>query len=300
LQPANLRSRWKIGLGGKLTSPVIGGGRLLVADVNRHTVHTLDADSGERIWNFTAGGRVDSPSTIAGNLAVFGCADGYVYCTVGRSSFLDGGMYLHRLDLSTGRLLGATRFDDRDPETLMQREETIGDVELPGALPDVLVDDGQYIYVRDKVLDRDGIEQDRHLPHLYCSAGLLDDSWWHRTAWLWGERNWGRASGWAVMPGIRPSGRILVLDETTIFGYGRRNVKGNDLRGYHLFRADKEVEQIDSVIKNNNAALTRQQKPAKVIYHWSRQVPLLVRAIALAGEIIFAAGQQTSSRNTLG
>ena len=204
----------------------MAGGKVFVAAVDRHTVHALEATSGQRIWQYTAGGRVDSPPTIAGNLAVFGCADGYVYClnldggqlvwrfraaptdrrtvsfgsvesvwpvtgsvliregvvycTAGRSSFLDGGMYLYRLDLSTGKLLGETRFDDRDPQTLMQREETVEDVELPGALPDVLVDDGQYIYLRDKVLDHEGVEQDLHLPHLYCSAGLLDDNGWHR------------------------------------------------------------------------------------------------------------------------
>ena len=129
-------------------------------------------------------------------------------------------------NLLTGKLLGETRFDDRDATSGMQREETVEDVELPGALPDVLVDDGQYIYLRDKVLDSDGVEQDMHVPHLYSSAGLLDDHWWHRTSWLWGERNWGRASGWAVMPGIRPSGRILVTDDATVFGYGRKSVQG--------------------------------------------------------------------------
>ncbi len=334
--PASVGRQWQTELGGKLTSPVIGGGKLLVADVNRHTVHALDAASGKRVWQYTAGGRIDSPPTIAGDLAAFGCADGYVYClslgdgqlvwrfraapadrrtvafgsveslwpvtgsvlvregvvycTAGRSSFLDGGMYLYRLDLVSGKLLGETRFDDRDPKTQMQREETIEDVELPGALPDVLVDDGQYIYLRDKVLDHDGIEQDLHLPHLYCSAGLLDDNWWHRASWLWAERNWGRASGWSVMPGIRPSGRILVSDAETVFGYGRQKVKGNNLRGYHLFRADKKVEEIERKIKNNNVALAQQQKPAKVIYHWSRQAPLLARAMASSVDTIFAAG----------
>jgi hypothetical protein len=172
----------------------------------------------------------------------------------------------------------------------MQREETVQDVELPGALPDVLVDDGQYIYLRDKVLDAEGVVQDTHLPHLYSSAGLLDDAWWHRTSWLWGERNWGRASGWAVMPGIRPSGRILVTDEETVFGYGRRRVQGNTMKGYHLFRAEKRVEEIDRKMKNNNAALAAQQRPARVIYRWSRDVPLLVRGMALTPDTLFAAG----------
>ncbi|MFZ5829834.1 MAG: PQQ-binding-like beta-propeller repeat protein, partial [Planctomycetota bacterium] len=332
----NLKCDWQTPLGGKLSSPVISGGKLLVAAVDQHAIHALDAATGARGWTFTAGGRIDSPPTIAGSLAVFGCADGYVYClrldsgelawrfraapvdrrtvafgqveslwpvtgtplvrsgtvycTAGRSSFLDGGMVLCRLDLQTGKLLGETRFDDRDPNSGMQREETVNDVELPGALPDVLVDDGQYIYLRDKVLDYDGMEQDLHLPHLYSSAGLLDDQWWHRTSWLWGERNWGRASGWSVMPGIRPSGRILVTDEATVFGYGRKNVQGNTLKGYHLFRADKQVKELNQKLKNNNVALAELQKPAKVVYHWSREVPLLARGMALTPDTVFAAG----------
>ena len=332
----NLKRDWQTDLGGKLTSPVISGGKLLVATVDRHTIHALDAASGIPAWQYTAGGRVDSPPTIAGNLAVFGSADGYVYClrldngrlvwrfqaapidrrtvafgqveslwpvtgtplvrdetvycTAGRSSFLDGGMYLYRLDLLTGKLIGETRFDNRDATSGMQREETIEDVELPGALPDVLVDDGQYIYLRDKVLDLNGVELEIHVSHLYSSAGLLDDHWWHRTSWLWGERNWGRASGWSIMPGIRPSGRILVTDDDTVFGYGRKSVKGNSLKGYHLFRADKRVEELDGKFRNNNAALAQRQKPAKVTYYWSREVPLLARGMALTADTLFAAG----------
>ena len=113
-----LNCDWQTDLGGRLTSPVISDGRLLVAAVDRHTIHALDAASGKRAWQYTAGGRVDSPPTIAGNLAVFGCADGYVYCLR-----LDNGQLvwrfqaapIDRLELLTGKLLGKTRFEDRDP-----------------------------------------------------------------------------------------------------------------------------------------------------------------------------------------
>lgn len=334
--PAQLKLAWQSQIGGRLSSPVVAGGMLLVASIDDHTVHALNVDSGQQVWERVVGGRVDSPPTIDSGLALFGCADGHVYClrladgelvwrfraaptdlrlvshgqiesvwpvtgsvlvregrvycTAGRSSFLDGGMYLLQLDLRTGKLLTGTRFDDRDPQSGRQKEETIEDVELPGALPDVLVDDGRYIYLRDKVLDHDGVEQDIKLPHLYCSAGLLDDNWWHRTSWLWGERNWGRASGWAVMPGIRPSGRILVTDEETVFGYGRKRVQGSTLAGYHLFRANKKVQELDRTIKNNNVALTAHQKPARVTYLWSREVPVVARAMALTEQVLFAAG----------
>jgi hypothetical protein len=92
------------------------------------------------------------------------------------------------------------------------------------------------------------------------------------------------------MPGIRPSGRILVTDDSTVFGYGRKSVRGNTLEGYHLFRADKAVKEIDKKIKNNNVALAAQQKPARVTVHWSQEIPLVARAMALTDDILFAAG----------
>ena len=37
------------------------GGRVVVAEIDAHRVHAIDAASGEVLWQFTAGGRVDSP-----------------------------------------------------------------------------------------------------------------------------------------------------------------------------------------------------------------------------------------------
>jgi outer membrane protein assembly factor BamB len=39
-----------------------------------------DAKSGKTNWQFTAGGRVDSPPTYYAGLLLFGSADGYLYC----------------------------------------------------------------------------------------------------------------------------------------------------------------------------------------------------------------------------
>ena len=320
----------------RLSGLVVAGGTVLVSEIDAHTIHAIDAKTGEPRWRYAVGGRVDSPPTIHKGTAIFGSADGYtyclrladgalvwrflaaptdqrtvsfgqiesvwpvtgsvlvrdnvVYCTAGRSSYLDGGMVMVRLDAATGKELGRTRFANRDPKTGMQPEEIMEDVELPGALPDVLVDDGRYIYLRDKRMTPDGAEKPPTVAHLYSSVGLLDDHWWHRTYWTWGERNWGRASGWAVAAAYRPSGRILVADERTVFGYGRKKVSGNSLAGYHLFRADKKVKTIDKKLKNNNAAVVAHMKPAKVTYPWSREIPVVVRAMVLAGETLFVAG----------
>jgi len=78
--PTDLKRTWEATLGGRLTSPVVAEGKVLVASVDAHTVHALDARSGKPAWRFTAGGRVDSPPTLWNGLALFGSADGYVYC----------------------------------------------------------------------------------------------------------------------------------------------------------------------------------------------------------------------------
>jgi hypothetical protein len=71
---------WKTKLGGRLSPPVIAGGHVFVASIDDHTVYAVDHESGRERWNFTAGGRVDSPPTYFKGCVLFGSADGYVYC----------------------------------------------------------------------------------------------------------------------------------------------------------------------------------------------------------------------------
>ena len=85
---AALKPRWQAPLGGRLSGPVVAGGRLLAASIDTHTVHALDADSGEVLWSFAAGGRVDSAPTVRQDRVVFGSADGWVYCLRARDGVL--------------------------------------------------------------------------------------------------------------------------------------------------------------------------------------------------------------------
>ena len=290
------KPRWRYVVGGRVDSPpTIHNGTAIFGSADGYT-YCLRLTDGELVWRYLTApsdlrtvsfGQIESVWPVTGSVLV---RDNIVYCTAGRSSYLDGGMVMVRLDAATGKEIGRMRFANRDPKTGMQPEEVMEDVELPGALPDVLVDDGRYIYLRDKRMTPDGEEKPPTVAHLYSSVGLLDDYWWHRGYWTWGERNWGRASGWAIAAAYRPSGRILVEDERTVFGYGRKKVNTNSLAGYHLFRADKKVRTIDQKLKNNNAAVVAHMKPAKVTYPWSREIPVVVWAMVLAGETLFAAG----------
>ena len=78
--PTDLKRTWATKLGGRLSAPVVADGKLFVASVDTHSVHALDAATGKPVWHFTTGGRVDSPPTVWKGRALFGCADGRVYC----------------------------------------------------------------------------------------------------------------------------------------------------------------------------------------------------------------------------
>ncbi len=80
IQPTNLKRTWRSKLGGKLSTLVVADGKLFVASVDDHSVHALDVTTGEQVWSFTANGRIDSPPTIWQGRALFGSADGHVYC----------------------------------------------------------------------------------------------------------------------------------------------------------------------------------------------------------------------------
>jgi len=70
---------WEKNFNTKLSQPVAADGKVFVSAVDEHTVYALDAASGDEIWHFIAGGRVNSPPTLYKGLALFGCADGCVY-----------------------------------------------------------------------------------------------------------------------------------------------------------------------------------------------------------------------------
>ena len=77
--PVDLKQTWKTDLGGRLSAPVIAGGRVFVAAIDTHTLHALDASTGESLWSYTVGGRIDSPPTVYRGRVLFGSADGCIY-----------------------------------------------------------------------------------------------------------------------------------------------------------------------------------------------------------------------------
>jgi len=78
--PAGLKKSWETALGGRLSAVTVAGGKVFVSRMDSHRLFALDAGSGETVWTFTAGGRIDSPPTAYRGNVCFGCVDGWVYC----------------------------------------------------------------------------------------------------------------------------------------------------------------------------------------------------------------------------
>ncbi len=78
--PDKPKQLWETSLKAPITPPIAASGRVIVAEKDTHKVVALDSAKGRVLWQYTAGGRIDSPPTVYNGLVLFGCADGWAYC----------------------------------------------------------------------------------------------------------------------------------------------------------------------------------------------------------------------------
>jgi hypothetical protein len=309
----------------------------------------LAADGGQQLWQFTAGGRIDSSPTYYQGTILFGSADGWVYCvnaadgqlawrfraapaerlvcvdgqlesiwpvhgavlvqndtlyaTAGRSSFLDGGIVLYRIDPVTGKELSKTVLHHLDPETGKQLVAE-SRFNMDGTANDILTGDGENVYLKYFAFDREGKRTDAESPHLFAIAGLLGEEWFVRSYWIVGAgkpgAGWG---GWANAAGKFPSGRILCFDDSAVYGYGRKTVSngpvGHRADAYHLFRQARAAGQPGPAAAKPDRKGRKRRPAAKApAVKWSNADSPIVRAMVLAGEQAVIAGPPDLGRKT--
>lgn len=81
--------------------------------------------------------------------------DGVAYCTAGRSTYLDGGIRVFGLDPATGKVMHETCLDTWSRTRIdAENKPFIPGYHIEGALSDVLVSEGDYIYLGQYKLDR--------------------------------------------------------------------------------------------------------------------------------------------------
>jgi len=327
------RRLWSYTAGGPIDSPPTYYKGLALFGSADGYVYALRASDGVLAWRFRgapldrrimAWEKLESTWPVHGSVLVH---NGVLYCTAGRNMFVDGGIRFLRLDPVTGKLLGETVMDDKDPETREDMhtaylKKTQGN-NMPVAHSDILSCDGKHIWMRSQKITFKGkrleiglqsvTEQDPEDFHIFCQNGFLDDSYFFRSYWTFGRRVTGGYGGWYRAGRIVPSGRILCVDEGGVYGYGRKPefMVNSSVLEYQLFAADKVVtrQSIEQLGKDERAINVRSRHrnanssdwrlrhffPPRHLtaakLQWTLDQPALIaRAMTVAANTLFIAG----------
>ena len=269
------RTRWTFVSDARIDSPpTIHEGSAIVG-CRDGSVYRLQTADGSLAWRFRAArteqrimshGQLESPWPIHGSVLV---DNNVAYFTTGRSSYLDHGIDLYRLNPKSGDVLSVTNVSSPDAETGQQPNQYNAN-QMPGARADLLVADSNFIYLRDQAFSKDGVQRDDRTPHLFTLTDFLDDSWTHRSYWVFAAEP-SIATGCSGRTKELIYGRLLLYDDTTVYGYARKNVHwSNSFQDapYHLY--------------------ARRQDAREPL--WSVSVPVQIRAMVGAGDTLFVAG----------
>ena len=310
----SMSQRWQMSLGGELTPPVVVGQSVFVASPEREQVYCLDAANGEMRWRFVADGSVNTPPSYHKGMVVFGtrsgslyCVtadegelawrlrvapsdahlvafghvespwplngsplvmDGKIYCVAGRSMHLDGGLYVSKVDFHTGELL--------QQENLKADTEPKGEVD-DAVLPDVLVSDGQRIYMKSMYFQPDDISQHGILGGvgrrgsakkpdeiLRCSTEMVDES--SLNCCFWEYKNC--------------IAQQLVFDAESAYGAnGPNRVGWGGSFSHDIHKPGKGYSLKKWIFKKKGASTA-----------WGQTVPVRPQAMLVSRNILFLAG----------
>ncbi len=278
------------------TPPTIYRGMALLGCADGR-VYAIRSRDGELIWRFQAApsdrriiafGQLESAWPVHGSVLV---RDGVAYVAAGRSSFLDGGIYVYAIDPTAGEMLQERRINSVNPKTGkgVYSDKLRYDMppDHPGALSDILVSHGSHIYMRHIKMDPANIKHNYEIeisqakkkkfyagktqvgkvyspgPQVASSAGLLDDSWFNQTFWTYENSS---------------HCRLLVCDNG--FTYGVSAYRGRPSR--HSRR------KFDAV--KGKYRIFADDRRTDIKRSWTCEVPIRVTAMIATKNTLFVAG----------
>ncbi len=326
------KEHWQFTAAGRIDSPpTIYRGMALFGSKDGY-VYCIRASDGKLVWRFLAApvdrrigsyDQIESAWPVHGSILIH---DGKAYVTAGRSTYLDGGIRLYALEPTTGKIIHKGLLEGPDPFAEGGRDVAFY---ILGANSDVLVSEGDFIYMRQKKLTPDLKEIDVEVLsskgaqdvglHIFSTAGLLDDSNYNRTFWMYSKR-W---PGFQLANQAPKTGQLLVVDDEKTYAireFYRRNVHSTMFfpgkEGYLLF-ADLNTNEpqivgetgwrkplewlpqshipregnpgLDNVSRGFGAdkgiGYTRAAPPT-----WRQWIKVRIRAMVKAGDTLFVAG----------
>ena len=301
---------WRFIPGGRIdSSPTIYKG-LVYFGTSDGFIYCLDLKGGTLHWKYQAAPalanhmyleRMEATHPVHGNVLVM---NDRLYTVAGRSMFTDGGIRFLILDALTGRKIKEHVMGDKVPgtdEPLQMQHEILN---MPMALSDLLSSNGKKIFMRYQPFDlegnrldlmfdgkRYGYEPNTYGPdmkaihaklggddqkgedaHLFSATGFLDDSWWHRTYWVYGRYQASGHSGYTQAGSQgNPAGRMITFDNDRIYTWGRLKwyFKWSEEYVYHLHAKDYDYQD-----------------------QWNIMLPILVRAMVASDDRLFVLGPE--------
>ncbi|MCU0917307.1 MAG: PQQ-binding-like beta-propeller repeat protein [Planctomycetes bacterium] len=291
LAAADGRQLWQFTAGGRIDSPpTVHKGMVLFGSADGW-IYAVDAAEGTLVWRFRAApaqrlvevyGQLESIWPVHGAVLV---QNDMLYATAGRSSYLDGGIVLYRLDPTTGQELSKTVLYHLDPQTGQQLVPEAS-FNMEGTTSDVLSGDGDLVFLKYFTFDRQGQRTETTKPHPFSITGFLGEEWFVRTYWILGAGMPGAGwSGWANAANTFPSGRILSFNNDHVFGYGREKVvagpTGHREDVHRLFGTERKATP-----PANGKKKAAGGPPAI----WTTTQSLIVRAMVLGADRLAVAG----------
>jgi hypothetical protein len=294
---------WSFIADGRVDSPpTILQGLCLFGCTDGH-VYCLSVSDGQLVWRFRAApeerqlcvmDQFESAWPVHGSVLV---RDGKLYCTAGRSSYLDGGIYVYALEPRTGKVLHQARLQNEEPDVSQYGGRPF---DMDGARSDILVAGEEGIYLFQKRFRSDLTLQpmpritklgDRQgEPHLITTDGFLDKTWFNRTYWMHSER-W---PGYYFTYRAPKSGQIVVFDDSTTYAvkvYTQRHGHSPEFQpgtGYQLIadrNTTKPVLDVMDIGAEKGRGFSRTELPI-----WSETIPIRVHGMLLARQHLYLAG----------
>ncbi len=307
-------AKWNFTTGGPVDSaPTIYGDAVLFGSADGH-VYCLRLSDGQLAWRFQAAPvnrmtvslqQVESLWPVHGSVLV---TDGTAYFTAGRSSYIDGGIFLYGLDPISGKVKYQQRLNSPPAKAIdntdniakqgfaqnavdyktRQSPDQSDAFSMTGNISDILVADNDGIYLRHMKFDKQLKPSGQWTHHLFSTSTLLDDSESYRAHWFYGNGDFSRlpvAYEWLTRGSYggfsSPLGRFLVFDGKRLWGSGWKNLA--------LFTTD--ITNIDKKLGKDFP------KDASKITHQplAKTLPIHPRAMVKAGDALYLAGYPTDS-----
>ena len=274
------QTEWTFTADGRIDSPPVYYEGMVLFGSRDGWVYCLRASDGVLAWRFKdlpdkligAFGQLESAWPVAGSVLLL---NDTLYFAAGRSSFLDGGIFVYALNPLTGELVKSRSV--YGPFTEQDGFPVGGDA---GFKNDVLVTDGTKIYLRQKALDLQLADADPG-KHIIPSGGFLDGQTQHRTSW-----------SLASSISKRIAGDILVSDGTDCY-----NVQGFPLYANHSYFDPRRsgytlfARTLGVASSSNRRAKAKQRGRESGKEKWRRYIPITGKAMAMADDVLFVAGE---------